>query len=352
MADNKGMLYCATDWTGMATADVPNAVIALNDFSRFPFLTDRVQQGELNFLYLARLLVHPKGFASDPAFQWADKTPFIDSRTAYYDGNSQGGIYGGTVCAVSVDVRRCVLGVPGMNYSVLLPRSSDYVASQHVDAFDPTRIDPTDPTDTDAVLDQIGYSDLFDSAYPDQSQRLLIMTMIQSLWDRSDPNGFANHMRSGLPNTPTHEVLLQVAYGDHQVANITAETEARTIGARGFIPPLVDARYGGYENPFWGLKAVDDDGWAGSAIVLFDSGPADYERAVADSEGGGTHRGTDPPPTANVPNRSGQDPHEAPRRASCGQLMKSLFLSENGAAMPTCGGAPYFSWSWDGVTGL
>ena len=353
MANNHGMLYCATDWTGMASSDVPNAVMALTDFSRFPLLGDRVQQGELNFLYLARLLVHPKGFASDPAFQWDDKTPFIDSRTAYYDGNSQGGIYGGTVCAVSVDVRRCVLGVPGMNYSVLLPRSSDYVAKQRVDEFDPTLVDPTDP---ESVLEQIGYSQLFDSAYPDQRQRLLIMTMIQSLWDRSDPNGYANHMRSGLPNTPTHEVLLQVAYGDHQVANITAETEARTIGARGFFPPVVaprlQARGGTYTNPFWGLKAVDEGGWAGSAIVLFDTGPESYQRQVADSEGGGTRSGTEPPPAMNNPPRVGEDPHEAPRRASCGQLMKSLFLSENGAAMPTCGGAPYFAWGWDGVTGL
>jgi hypothetical protein len=351
MADNHDMLYCATDWTGMASADIPNAVIALTDFSRFPFLTDRVQQGELNFLFLARLLVHPQGFASVPAFQWGDHTPFMAPGEVYYDGNSQGGIYGGTVCAVSVDVRRCVLGVPGMNYSVLLPRSSDYVAAQHVTDFDPTRIDPTDPNPDD-VIDQVGYSEMFDTAYPDQSQRLLIMTLVQSLWDRSDPNGYANHMRGGLPNTPSHEVLLQVAYGDHQVANITAETEARTIGARGFIPPLVPERFGPYQDPFWGLKPVEDDGWSGSAIALFDSGPAGYERAVPGSDGGGTHRGTDWPPTTNTPNRSGEDPHEAPRRAACGQLMKSLFLSRDGSAVPTCGGAPYFSWGWDGVTGL
>src|SRR3954471_22202680 len=152
MTNDHGMLYCATDWTGMATADVPNAVIALNDLSRFPFLTDRVQQGELNFLYLARLMVHPQGFSSDAAFQWADGTSFIDTTQPYYDGNSQGGIYGGTVCAVSVDVRHCVLGVPGMAYAILLPRSSDYVAQQPLSSFDPTQFDPGDPTG------EIGYS--------------------------------------------------------------------------------------------------------------------------------------------------------------------------------------------------
>ena len=350
MADQHGMLYCATDWTGMATSDVPNAVIALHDLSRFPFLTDRVQQGELNFLYLARLMVHPQGFSSAPEFQWADHTPFIDTSTgqAYYDGNSQGGIYGGTVCAVSVDVQHCVLGVPGMDYSILLPRSSDYVAEQNVKDTDFSKFDPTDPG---SATDLVGYSTLLDTSYPDQSQRMLILDLIQTLWDRSDPNGYATHMTDGLPGTPHHDVLLQVAYGDHQVANITAETEARTIGAHGFTPPLVTARYGDYKDPFWGVPSIDGS-WSGSAITLFDSGPAGYERQVDDADGGGTHRGTDPPPTADLPNRSGEDPHEAPRRAACGQQQKDLFLQVGGAAVATCGGAPYFSWSWDGVSGL
>jgi hypothetical protein len=343
MANDHEMLYCATDWTGMATADVPNAVIALNDLSRFPVLTDRVQQGELDFLYLARLMVHPQGFGANPAFQWDDThASFIDTRQAFYDGNSQGGIYGGTVCAVSVDVRHCVLGVPGMDYSILLPRSSDYVATKPLSAYDPTQFDPSDPQG------QIGYSSLLDNAYPDQSQRMLILDLIQTLWDRSDPNGYAGHMTGvtsagGLPGTPTHQVLLQVAYGDHQVANITAESEARTIDARGAMPPLVDARYGPYQDVFWGIDPLSaDEPWGGSGITLFDSGPATNRT----SQG---HLGTNPPPTADVPNRSGDDPHEAPRRAYCGQLQKDAFLAVGGAVTLPCGGAPYFSWGWDGT---
>jgi hypothetical protein len=343
MANDRAMVYCATDWTGMATADVPNAAIALNDLSRFPFLTDRVQQGELNFLYLARLMVHPQGFTGNAAFQWADGTPFLDIRQAFYDGNSQGGIYGGTVCAVSVDVRHCVLGVPGMNYSILLPRSSDYVATKPLSAYDPTQVDPQDPT---SARDQIGYSSLLDNAYPDQSQRMVILDLIQMLWDRSDPNGYASHMTGGLPGTPSHQVLLQVAYGDHQVANITAETEARTIGARGARPPLVAGRYGPYVDPLWGIQALpSDEPWRGSGITLFDSGPATNRTTQG-------HLGTDPPPTADVPNRSGDDPHEAPRRALCGQQQKDAFLAIDGVVTLPCGGAPYFSWGWDGVTGL
>ena len=42
---------------------------------------------------------------------------------------------------------------------------------------------------------------MFDSAYPDQSQRLLVLDLAQTLWDRSDPNGYASHMTGGLPDT-------------------------------------------------------------------------------------------------------------------------------------------------------
>ena len=341
MAARFGMMYCATDWTGMASADVPNAVVALNDLSRFPILTDRVQQGELNFLYLARVMIHPQGFGSNPAFQFANGKSFIDNRQAFYDGNSQGGIYGGTVCAVSVDVQRCTLGVPGMNYSVLLPRSSDYVAQQNITATDPSKV-PGDPTG------QIGYSEIFDTAYPDQSQRMLVLDLLQTLWDRSDPNGYASHMVSGLPNTPVHHVLLQPGYGDHQVANITAETEARTIGARGLYQPVVAKRFGPYVDPFWGIPAISSSSlpYDGSAITLFDTGPV---RTVSP----GSSNGTDWPPTSDTPNRSGDDPHEAPRRAPWGQVQKSNFLSVNGRVTnPQPGGAPYFAWGWDGVTGL
>ncbi|MEA2645831.1 MAG: hypothetical protein QOE92_914 [Chloroflexota bacterium] len=337
MTSRFGMMYCATDWFGMATADLPNAVIALSDLSRFAGLTDRVQQGELDFLYLARLFVHPQGFSSNAAFQWSDGQSFIDTTEAYYDGNSQGGIYGGTVCAVSVDVHRCVLGVPGMNYSMLLPRSSDYVASQPLSAFNPLAFDPGDPTA------QVGYSQLLDTFYPHQPQRMLLLDLIQTLWDRSDPNGYASHMTGGLPNTPGHHVLLQVAYGDHQVANITAETEARTIGAAGLYQPLVSARYGAYQDPFWGIPAINTFPYDGSAINLFDTGPV---RGAPDD-------GTNPPPTADLPNRSGKDPHEAPRRAPWGQVQKSDFLSPGGRVTnPQPGGAPYFAWGWDGVSGL
>jgi hypothetical protein len=54
-----------------------------------------------------------------------------------------------------------------------------------------------------------------------------------------------------LPKTPTHRVLLMLAYGDHQVSNLAAETEARAIGARVETPALDPGRHWDV-NPFLG----------------------------------------------------------------------------------------------------
>ena len=64
-----GLMFCATDWIGMANGDIPNAVGILQELSGFPSLADRLQQGFLGFLYLGRALIHPEGFSSHPAFR-------------------------------------------------------------------------------------------------------------------------------------------------------------------------------------------------------------------------------------------------------------------------------------------
>src|SRR4051812_11292336 len=96
MGAENDMLFCATDWYGMATGDVPNVVTMLADMSNFPTLADRVQQGMLAQLFLARLLKSSHGFATDAAFQDGGK-PVLKTGEVYYDGNSQGGIIGGAI---------------------------------------------------------------------------------------------------------------------------------------------------------------------------------------------------------------------------------------------------------------
>jgi hypothetical protein len=294
--NDHGLVMCATDWSGFAEEDIGVAAQTLQDVSNFPKIADRTQQGFLNQLFLARLVKSPDGFASDPAFQaGAGDTPVLDG-TVFYDGNSQGGILGGAIAALATDWTRSVLGVPGMNYSTLLQRSSDFV-------------------DYQAVLNP---------SYPDEMDRMLWFSVVQMLWDRSEGNGYANHLTDDpYPGTPRHQVLYQVAFGDHQVANVTAEVAARTVGARILLPGLLPGRTPDVV-PFWGITPVSFLPWNGSAIVYWDSGnPA--------------------PPTGNVAPFApdyGIDPHESPRRAVNAQQQKSDFLRTDGVLVDTCAGVP------------
>ena len=205
-----GFAVCGTDWSGMSRGDLPNVADLSRDLSRFSSLADRLQQGALNFMFLGRLLLHPQGLASNPAFGNA-----IDRRRLFFAGGSQGGILGGALTAVAPDFTRAALVVPAMNYSLLLPRSSQFAT----------------------------FSEVLFPSYPDQLERPLLLSLIQLLWDRGEANGYAWHMtRDPYRNTPLHSVLLHQAFGDHQVANVATEVEARVIGARLRTPALDPGR--------------------------------------------------------------------------------------------------------------
>ena len=120
----------------------PSVVAALQDISTFPTIPDRLQQGLLDELFLGRAMISSSGFTTDPAFH-QDGTllsgPVLNTSHLYYNGNSQGGIMGGALTAVSPDFTRASLGVPAMNYSVLLPRSVDFDEFAAVSSTPPTR---------------------------------------------------------------------------------------------------------------------------------------------------------------------------------------------------------------------
>ena len=88
-------------------------------------------------------MIHEGGFVSDKAFH-VDGTstaspPVLDRSRLYYNGNSQGGILGGAATAVAPDWTRATLGVPAMNYSVLLNRSIDFDRLQAASSTRPIR---------------------------------------------------------------------------------------------------------------------------------------------------------------------------------------------------------------------
>ncbi|MFZ4720586.1 MAG: hypothetical protein ACOYMR_14250, partial [Ilumatobacteraceae bacterium] len=123
---------CATDEIGMNADDVANLAGILGDLSRFSEQADRMQQGLINQQFLGRLLNSTDGFASDPAFSDAAGAPLVSPGNTVFVGNSQGGILGGAASAISSEWTNVVLGVPGINYSLLLPRSSDWPEFQSI----------------------------------------------------------------------------------------------------------------------------------------------------------------------------------------------------------------------------
>jgi hypothetical protein len=304
MANEHNFVFCATDWSGMSTQDVPNIGTILGDLSNFASLPDRAQQGFVNFMYLGRLMIHPAGFNTNTAFQFVkagQPQAVIDPARLFYDGNSQGGIMGGSLAALAPDFNRAVLGVPAMNYSTLLRRSVDF--------------------------DQ--YAIVLYQNYPNELERPLILSLIQNLWDRGEANGYAHHMTGDpYPNTPPHEVLLHEAFGDHQVANVATEVEARTIGAAIRTPAMDPGRHSDV-NPFYGIPPIGAYPYDGSALVVWDSGQPT-------------------PPANNTPPRAGSDPHSHPRNSPLGRAQKSEFLKIGGGVVDTCGAGPCYA---NGYTG-
>jgi hypothetical protein len=235
----------------------------------------------------------------------------VDESRLFYDGNSQGGIMGGALTALAPDFERAVLGVPGMNYSTLLRRSVDFDMYAHGDFGG---------VDTEAGL--------YDN-YPNELERPLLLSLIQLLWDRAEANGYAHHMTDDpLPNTPPHDVLMHVAFGDHQVADVTTEVEARTIGAGVRWPALDPGRHTGVD-PFYGIPRIESYPYGGSALVMWDSG-------------------SPPSPTTNTPPREGRDPHGDPRAEPSARLQKSEFLRLGGSLIDVCNGRPCYARGYTG----
>jgi hypothetical protein len=195
-----------------------------------------------------------------------------------------------------------VLGVSGMDYgNVLVTRSVDFAR----------------------------YGTVLYNSYPDVSTHPVILHLMQQLWDRGDPDGYAAQMTSDpLPDTPWHVVLMQIAYGDHQVSMYAAAVLARTIGASAHEPALdLGTDRGRDRNLLFEIPPIARYPFHGSAIVVWDSGPGRVQ----------------PPPLTNLPpadTSTNTDPHEDVRNSPAARAQKSAFLEPSGAVIDTCAGKP------------
>jgi hypothetical protein len=306
----------------------------MNSFPRF---IDRQLQGMVNWLMLQEALARPAdkgGMQGRGPFKLGGKPVYgldeerdasgkaiAGSGGILYDGNSQGGIMGGALMALSPRICHGVLGVPGMNYSTLLRRSSDFQAR----------------------TGEVGYSAALENSYRNPLDQTFIFSLIQMLWDRGESNGYMHNLSNGIGNTAEElalttgplraakdeskrmcakKVLLHVGFGDHQVSIYAAEAMALTARMKCIGNMLPQGRHPLKGGAFLGIPAigVNDQQFAGSALVEFDS----------------TATEVDAPPLENFPPRTKADSHEHPRRALEGRVQKGEFLRSNGFIRNTC----------------
>jgi hypothetical protein len=114
---------------------------------------------------------------------------------------------------------------------------------------------------------------------------------------------------------------MHVAVGDHQVANVQSDTEARSIGASIVRPPVAPPRAID-KSPSYGIPAIARFPFMGSAVVWWDGGPQ-----------------TPLEPTTNTPPATGADPHAFPRSTVAARTQKATFLL-GGGVIDVCGGQP------------
>lgn len=206
--NDKGYICIGTDWIGLSATEEAGvgqngaAIAAVQDVNKIHYVTHRLQQSLVNFMALTRVA---KSIVKDPqALLPNGESALVDPFEVYYYGISQGGIMGASLLAYSPDIQNGVVQVGGSAYSLMIQRSVNW------NQFFPT----------------------IRNAYSDRIDQQLIMALWQPLFDDSEGSGTAFFQGSydPLPGTEPKHLLMQIAVGDSQVANLAAEVQARTMG--------------------------------------------------------------------------------------------------------------------------
>ncbi len=309
IANQHGLIGYAAHMRGMSQFDSASIIAILFDLDQFPTLSEKLHQGMIEWLLLQRAMRERFGDLAA-----VKDLVQIDKKRMYYFGNSQGGIFGATVVALSQDVTRADLGVPGSNYSLLLQRSTDFE----------------------------GFFQILRLEHPDTQDQAILLLLIQLLWDSVDPVTHYRHLNlEPYPDTPVHHVLMDPAQGDHQVAVLTNEIVARSgVG--------IEMMAG------WGkdvaLVQPHAFPYVGSGIVLWDFGnawpqPGNLPPFIEDA---GPCAPDDKCPQyfkcapvdaskAAAHHCYRQDPHELPRRSEA-HTQQMIHFFQTGEIIDVCGG--------------
>ncbi|MCB9652160.1 MAG: hypothetical protein H6730_36995, partial [Deltaproteobacteria bacterium] len=122
VANQHNFIYVGASLTGFDEDMLTPVGVALRELSAFEWVADTTHQGLVEYLMLTRIM---RGRINQLTLLQGNNIS-VDTSEVYYSGISQGGIFGATFMALSTDVLRGHLGVPGNNYSLLLSRSVDF----------------------------------------------------------------------------------------------------------------------------------------------------------------------------------------------------------------------------------
>jgi hypothetical protein len=240
-----------TNWSGLSSPDLGDVfdsfiIRMIADVDQFEALPDRLRQGQLHALLLARMLKQGV-FHVDPAFRTPAGHGVIDvDAPAAYFGASLGGIMGTMFAALTPDVEKLNVDVPAINFSLLLQRAKPFKLFETFVGF----------VNGDPMEQAIGYG------------------LNHELWVRGEPAGYANHVTGEplrpLRGSPPKQVLVTVAWLDQQVSNLGSQLLGRTL------------RLGTLEGSLQrGLAGMPDTtGPQDSAYVVYDTGSYDVDNAA------------------------------------------------------------------------
>ena len=267
------------DWLGFSLQDSGSAILMTQDFNRIRFITERLVQGHVNFMGLARMAL--KRFPDDKNFAVKDRK-LLDGKTIYYLGISNGAIQGGPFMALNTDIKRGVLNVGGGNWSIMLSRSGNFTP----------------------------FLDFLRVYYTNPAELQILLMLSQHFWDYIDSVTWARYFNDPSKlGVPQKTILYQEALGDAQVPNYATRTFARTMGLPA-LAPLIE--------PVHGLELKKDQ-INGSAYTQWGPKPTPYPKDV------------------NIPAKK-NPAHEAIRRIE--SLMKQMesFFKPDGVVKQYCSG--------------
>jgi len=231
----------ATNWSGLSEPEINPLTFVLGifgDFDQFGALPDRLRQGQLATLVLARMLARG-AFNLHPAFQSAGGEGAISTLEApRYFGASLGGIMGLMFAALTPDVEQLAINVGAINFSLLLQRATPFLPFQ-------------------AFLDGVN---------PDALTQALGIQVLHEVWVKGESAGYATHVTADpLPGTQPKQILMTVGLHDQAVANLGSQLAGATLGL-----PILEGSVMtelAYMEPAAGPQA--------SAFVVYDTGAYD-----------------------------------------------------------------------------